>query len=309
MSQWLTDLLQTASDRELAGYRRDALQHLQAASWPTRKTEAWRYVPLTAWERCEPQLASSRELAQIEGLQSIDIAFYQQGVDLQGLPEQLPQGLNIRLADADDSDTFVDVKPGHHIFGLINDLMATDTLVIDVADGANIELPIHLHYCADQATHSRVLVRIGEGAKVTVIEHNFGDSASRNTSFAQYQLLADASLEHYRLALNSGKALTMGGGHFELNDRAQLHSTLVAVGSELSRVDVDIYHRGSYANARMDAIYLLDGREVFDLHSNVEHQVANGTTEENVRGIVAGNARAIFNGRIHIHKDAQKNTG
>jgi Fe-S cluster assembly protein SufD len=34
--------------------------------------------------------------------------------------------------------------------------------------------------------------------------------------------------------------------------------------------------------------------------------VPNGTTEENVRGIVAGQARVVFNGRIHIHRDAQK---
>ena len=32
----------------------------------------------------------------------------------------------------------------------------------------------------------------------------------------------------------------------------------------------------------------------------------NGTTEENARGIVGDKARAVFNGRIHIHRDAQK---
>ena len=31
----------------------------------------------------------------------------------------------------------------------------------------------------------------------------------------------------------------------------------------------------------------------------------NGTTEENARGIVGDKARAVFNGRIHIHRDAK----
>ena len=32
----------------------------------------------------------------------------------------------------------------------------------------------------------------------------------------------------------------------------------------------------------------------------------NGTTEENARGIIGDKAKAVFNGRIHIHRDAQK---
>jgi Fe-S cluster assembly protein SufD len=56
----------------------------------------------------------------------------------------------------------------------------------------------------------------------------------------------------------------------------------------------------------MNAIYLLDGEEHFDLHTCVEHAVPHGTTEENIRGIVADRSQAVFNGRIHIHRDAQK---
>jgi Fe-S cluster assembly protein SufD len=81
---------------------------------------------------------------------------------------------------------------------------------------------------------------------------------------------------------------------------------LVGYGSELSRLDVDIHHAGEFADAKMNAIYLLAEGELFDLHSTIEHAMPNGTTEENARGIVGDKARAVFNGRIHIHRDAQK---
>ena len=54
------------------------------------------------------------------------------------------------------------------------------------------------------------------------------------------------------------------------------------------------------------AIYLLAEGELFDLHTTIEHAVPNCTTEENARGIVGDRAKAVFNGRIHIHRDAQK---
>jgi Fe-S cluster assembly protein SufD len=85
-----------------------------------------------------------------------------------------------------------------------------------------------------------------------------------------------------------------------------MHSTIVGFGSDLSRLDTDIIHAGEFADAKLNAMYLLDGKELFDLHATVEHAMPNGTTEENVRCIVADRARAVFNGRIHIHRDAQK---
>ena len=104
----------------------------------------------------------------------------------------------------------------------------------------------------------------------------------------------------------TGSAKQLGGSHFMLHDRSTLNSTLVGYGSELSRLDVDMHHAGEFANAKMNAIYLLAEGELFDLHSTIEHAMPNGTTEENARGIVGDKARAVFNGRIHIHRDAQK---
>jgi len=42
------------------------------------------------------------------------------------------------------------------------------------------------------------------------------------------------------------------------------------------------------------------------MHATVEHTLPHGQTVENVRGIVGGEAKAVFNGRIHIHPHAQK---
>ena len=69
---------------------------------------------------------------------------------------------------------------------------------------------------------------------------------------------------------------------------------------------MDVIHAGERAHAKINAIYLLEDDELYDLHSTIEHTVPNCTTEENVRGIVADRGRAVFNGRIHIHRDAQK---
>lgn len=318
MSNWLDSAVtrgQAVSDW-LSPKRSESLELLKAASWPTRKTEAWKYVPINVWDRADLQAANSEApvFDAIAGLDSIDLVFVD-GQLRSSAVDDLPAGLSVTsIAAASEADqawakeTFTSVKPARHLFGLVNDVLATAGVLVRVEAGAQIERPVRIvNFVTEGAeAHTRVLVSVEDNASAVVIEQSSGTQLSRSTAFAEYRVGESAKLEHYRFALQTGGAMNAGGSHFELASKAELNSTLVGFGSQMSRVDVDVTHAGEYAFAKLNAIYLLDGKELFDLHSTIEHVAANGTTEENVRGIVADNSRAVFNGRIHIHRDAQK---
>ncbi len=318
MSNWLDGTVTRAEAVSdwLSPKRNESLELLKATSWPTRKTEAWKYVPINVWDRAELKAANSEvpSAQSIDGLDSIDLAFVD-GQLQSTIPAELPEGLSVTsLASASDTDrawasnTFTSVKPSRHLFGLVNDVLAAEGILIRVVSGAQIERPVRIVNLVTEGaeSHTRVLVSVEDNASAVVIEECSGSELSRSTAFAEYRVGEAAKLEHYRFALQTGGAMNAGGSHFELASKADLNSTLVGFGSQMSRVDVDVTHAGEHAFAKLNAIYLLDGKELFDLHSTIEHVAANGTTEENVRGIVADNSRAVFNGRIHIHRDAQK---
>lgn len=318
MNSWFGNALTRAEaiDDWLHEKRAASLALLRDTDWPTRQTEAWKYTSLKKLEQLDFSDGSPApviDVSPISGLNSINLVFID-GV-LQSIPADLPEGLTIMpLAQVPDEhqpwvlDQFAGVKPQQHLFGLINDTLATNGLVIDVAPHVDLKHPIHITQTmtAGNEAHCRTLVRVGAGARVTVIEHLAGNQESFNTSFTEYSLATKAELEHYRLALQSDAALTIGGSHFNLDTQATLNSTIVGYGSDLARIDVDISHQGEGTLAKLDAIYLLDKQTHFDLHSNIEHTAPNGTSDERVRGIVADKARAVFNGRIHIHRYAQK---
>lgn len=321
MSQWLEQVLTRAENVNdwLTPQRNESLALLRKADWPSRKVEAWKYTPVTALERADLSgVAANRvvpELDSIEGLDSIDLVFADGEFAVDLSTKALPEGLRVtslRQADGDAQkragQVFGAAKPKRHLFGLVNDVLASDGLLIEVAAKARIDKPLRIVHLVGEGSdvHARVLVHLGTGANATVIEQVVGNEASFNTSVAEYSIEAQAKLEHYRFALQTGAAMAVGGSHFDLGERSELNSTVVGFGSSLSRLDTDIAHSGEHAFAKLNAIYLLDGSELFDLHSTVEHAAPNGTTEENVRGIVADRARAVFNGRIHIHRHAQK---
>lgn len=320
MSQWLQQVIDRGSQTNdwLSPVRQQALNALRQTRWPTRRTEAWRYTSLSCLEQLELSPASSQaalNLASISGLETIDLVFVdgQLQTDLTAL--NAPQGVSIYSAEslpaaeqAAAIDRFSQVKPQHHLFGMVNDLLADNVLFIDVAADCRCSTPVRIvhHNNPGYEAHYRVQVSLGQRSKLTLIEHTQGAGENLRTDFAEYLLDDHAELEHYQFLMNSPQALYFGGAHFSLSDHAQLNSTVIGFGSQLSRLDVDMIHNGEHAEAKMNAVYLLGESEHFDLHSTIEHAKPNGTSEENVRGIVGDKATAVFNGRIHIHRDAQK---
>ncbi|MBA6288760.1 Fe-S cluster assembly protein SufD [Colwellia sp. MB3u-4] len=320
MSQWLKQVIDRgqAIDDWLSPLRAQSLEALGKAKWPNRRVESWKYTSLAPLEQLElspGSTASEAIIEDIEGLNSLDLVFVNGKLQSDISLLSLPQGLHISsLLDASDKQQntanalFAKIKPQRHLFGLVNDALAEDGLIIDIDANSKIEQPIRIvNISSDgQESHHRVLVRLGSHASATVIEHGQGEQASLSTGFAEYDIGEQAYLEHYRLAMHTHQAIHIGGDHFSLQQKAQLNSTLIAYGSELSRMDVDIIHNGEHAKAKFNAIYLLGEAENFDLHSTIEHVMPNGTTKENARGIVGDKAKAVFNGRIHIHRNAQK---
>ncbi|NRB37469.1 MAG: Fe-S cluster assembly protein SufD [Pseudomonadales bacterium] len=319
MANWLESAVARAESGDLVndcfvGKRRQALTLLKQQAWPTRKVEAWKYTSLYPLQDKTFTIEASNDTAAlstvIDGLESIDLIFINGA--LQNIPSELPVGLSI--ASVNDSaeawavETYSSIKPERHLFGLVNDVLASDTVIIDVAANASIDRPVRIVnvLSAGHESHSRVLVRLGNNAKASFIEQAIGNESSFHTAFVEYDLGAEAELEHYRFALQTQDAMAVGGCHFNLATKAQLNSTLVGFGSVLSRLDVDVIHAGEYTHAKINAIYLLDNQEIFDLHTVIEHAMPNGSSEENVHGIVADQSTAVFNGRIHIHRDAQK---
>lgn len=320
MSQWLANVIDRADSVNdwLSPARQEALTRLKETSWPTRRTEAWRYTSLHTLENSTftgSTAGVTAEAPVITGLNSIDLIFIdgKPTTDIKALT--LPAGVTISPLTTTDTamqeranKVFNQVKPGEHLFGMVNDALAQQGVFIDVAEGARIEQPIRIVNLVSDGveSHHRVLVNLGAKAQVTIIEHGAGHGHSMNTAFAEYVLGTEAKLEHYRFALHGQDAIHIGGSHFKMGESSRLNSTIVGYGSQISRIDTDVVHAAEHAIAKMNCVYLLAPKEHFDLHSLIEHAKPNGTTEQNARGIVGDKARAVFSGRILIQPNAQK---
>jgi Fe-S cluster assembly protein SufD len=80
----------------------------------------------------------------------------------------------------------------------------------------------------------------------------------------------------------------------------------VTLNGALIRNDVHVALDGEGSECVLNGLYLLDGKQHVDNHTEIEHAKPHATSRELYKGILSGAAHAVFNGKILVHKDAQK---
>ncbi len=314
----------------------DAVQAAGRQTWassamPTRKTEAWKYTSLARLQRGAylrtpaPRDPANKELTQhfaIDGVGGTTLVFVNGSFSPELSSDALPDGVElVRFAEADSEQAeTIRATLGHlvdgrqHLFAALNDAWLTDGIFLRVASNVRVLQPIHcvsltLGHDEPYSLSTRLLVMLDQGSEATVIEHFCSDEQKQQAftnSVTELILGANARLQHYRLQLEEEHAVHIGGVHASLGRDAVLSSFHLGMGSVLKRIDVVIHHHGEGAHCDLSGIYLPRHREHVDYHTSIEHAVPHCTTTETFRGIIADDARAVFNGRIHIHPDAQK---
>lgn len=303
-------------------------------NWPTRKTEHWKYTSLRPLEQGaylqnagvlpSPEVQDSLNgLVQIADLDTYRLVFVNghysavlsqaqnlpKGVDLvtfaEASAEQLTQ-LQLYMGSVVEND--------RHMFAALNDLQLHDGVFLRVGKNVTLDKPVQVVVVTTpqaEAFHApqRLLVVLEPNASATVIEQFVSDTQQQNSfvhSVTELCLLDGARCEHYRFHLEEQESLHLGGVHASLGCNAQLQSFHLALGSTLKRIDVVINHNGAGAHCQLNGVYLPRLNQHVDYHTCIEHRVPHCTTSEIFRGIIADSARAVFNGRIHIHPGAQK---
>jgi Fe-S cluster assembly protein SufD len=162
-----------------------------------------------------------------------------------------------------------------------------------------------------QLTSQKLIIDLARSSQLTLIEHFESEKSSdTNQKFALQQSLIrladNAQLNHYRLNLEKGTAYQSSQVKTDIGKDACLKSFFLGLGSRLNRTDIDVIHSGNNGESHINGIYLPSEKETIDYHTNIQHQVAHCNSNEVFRGIIADEATATFNGKIHIFQDAQK---
>jgi len=316
---WVTDIRMSAAER------------FAEQGFPTTKNEEWRFT------RVRPLLQHDftvRKHAPPDGLpddQLSDLAFddsaFHRFVFVDGhfaeylSSTECPAGLEIRSLrrTLESDDPLVRQNLGKHAAADRNPFVALNTgylfdgAVVHIARGVSVDKPIHLLFVSTSdgkklMSQPRNLIVAEELARATVVEsyHGVGDTVYFTNAVTEAVLAQGAHIEHYKVQKESLSAYHVASLSARMERDARFRTQYVSIGGALVRNDVVAVLDGEGVDCRLNGLYVANGHQHVDNHTNIEHAKPHCDSHELYKGILAGRARGVFNGKIHVHPDAQK---
>jgi Fe-S cluster assembly protein SufD len=197
-------------------------------------------------------------------------------------------------------------------FTALNTAYFEDGAFLHVAKSAVVERPVQLLFLTSEgpATVSfpRNLFVVEENAQVRVLEHyaSVGEGAAWTCGVTEIVARDRAVVDHFKLQRQNHAAFHIATQQIHCGRGVSVSSHALNLGAALARHDVNCILSGEGADANLNGLYLVNGTQHCDTHMRVEHAAPHCASHELYKGILDGRARAVFNGRIFVHKGAQK---
>jgi Fe-S cluster assembly protein SufD len=312
--------------------REDAFAGFEAKGLPHRRLESWRYTDLRTLLREAMPLARKSERSQavadrlalqtIAGtrLVTIDGVFSPADSDLAGLPAGVGvRGLAEALAQAPDEIAAAFALPEIAADDgalMLNAAFAQDGVVVEIADGTQLKQPIVLLALgsgqSEVAIVSRSLVKVGAGAKVTVVELNEGiGPAPVQINHATAFAVGDgAEVEHVRMVTRQrAETVQVQSLLAEISGHAAFDSVAVAVNCGVLRQQSFLRYAGEHSRAALRGLSLLRKQEHSDVTLVMDHAAAHGESRELFKTIVEDEGTGVFQGKVIVRPHSQKVDG
>jgi Fe-S cluster assembly protein SufD len=328
------DMFAAARDRlpgsgPVSEMRQAALDDFARRGLPHRRIEEWKYTDLRMLLREIAPLAAAPDQAALERaakalaahvaadahkLVLVDGAFAPQlsdqapegGVEVRALRDVLENG------DAAARGDLLMTMAASDVMVSLNTAMATDGVVVHVAENVTLARPLHVVHIATQsktAAFTRSLLQLAKGAHATLVESFIaaeGAAAYQAHDSVVLRVDDDAELQHVRLVEDAKDAANISTAIVTLGAATKFNSFNLTGGAAVSRFQGFIKFTGEGTHADINGVNLLNGRQHGDTTLVLDHAVPGCTSNEVFRAVVDDQGHSVFQGRINVFPDAQK---
>lgn len=325
----------------LAEQQATAFNRFQEIDLPTLRYEEWRYTNLAFLKKHNFVLPAAATQA-IASESTIDLPAVDhprlvlvngQASDtlsnIEGLPESiLFASLSSVLVSQPErlqhlfGSTLPQEEKARHGFIELNTALTTDGYVIIADQGAHIEQPLEVVFVTtadtqEQVCHTRNIIQMGERAELKMIERYINASTegvATTESNSAYltnsitEIIADnnSHLSHYRIQSEAESAVHYGAVFTELQQNANVTNHNFSLGGLVVRNDITMQLHGNGSHAEMNGLVFGKDKQHIDNFTEVNHAVANCTSDQYYKNVLDDRSRSIFRGRIIVAQDAQQ---
>lgn len=310
MNNLIQNIVYQHNNPELQKYRLNCLQQFEQQGIPTAKTEEWKYT------RLRDMLANDYTLApkSNEANQHF-VPFDCYTIDIKNgyIASDLPSISGLEISGIENALEYVghNAQSAKHPFVAINGYYLDNGLFIRVHEKISKPLLINYHTTPENNNYFyniRNVIVCEPNAHLEIIENHTYDGDVKSRYLAnivnEFFIKTNAVLKHYKYQNEAFKATHLAFNSISLEAKAQYNSFCLQKGANIARNETEVRLNGAEAIAEVNSAYRMNGWATIDTTTNIYHNSADTKSSQLIKGVVGGEAKGVFQGKIHIAPNA-----
>ena len=298
------DSIMKLSDDNLNNLRKESFEEFRKKGLPTRKEEYWKYSDPSIISKIELELGTSSEYKD----DNYDIILVNGNIvkklkdcKMGNIPDGIKEGELSESILGKKEKPFLNLNNAFTTSGLYLILEENSKQTIKILNLVNNEKSL-------QAVHPRMEIIANSNSDSLILEEFriVGNGTNFINSVTEFILKDGANIEHIIVDDFAEETYHVANVCAKQNKNSHFTSHNFSVGKKFARRDFNIELDESGANCNLFGLYFVDKENHIDHHTTIEHKDSHCNSNENYKGILSGKSTGVFNGRIHVHPNAQK---
>jgi Fe-S cluster assembly protein SufD len=309
--------------------RTEAMRQFLKLGLPSNKTEEYRFAPITRaleknfnFELSNPLESKIKSIDQflIPDLEANIIVFIN-GIYSSDHSKIISPENEIKISDLrkavnqNEAPLYFEkyLKTSVDPFTALNSALWQDGIFVQVPEKTKVNLPVIVLHINDaekgqSIAHTRLLVVLENESELTLIEKSasVGENNIFHTFAEEIIVKENASLDYVKIQNDEGKLHQVANTMIHQAGKSKLNTFTLTLNGSLIRNNFNIAIDGENCESHFYGLYLLNGNTLADNHTVVDHLKPNSFSNELYKGVMDGNSKGVFNGKIFVRPHAQK---
>jgi len=302
--------------------KKNAITQFEVLGFPTLKHEDWKYTNLAPINNTDYHINPDKvniDIYDIEHLfipnLDVDLIVLINGNFDESL-SNIKNNENIEISSLikakANNKNLLDINENKHPFVLINKSFVQDGAYIKINKNIRAERPIHIVSISSSnqpiLTNTQNYIEIGESSEASIIYSHYGLKSTICLSNNLNKIICNknSKLEYNNLQIDSENSSQVNFTEVQQEADSIFTDNSLTISGKFIRNDIKNQLLGNNSSSNFNGIYFTNKKDHLDNHSLVEHKVPNCTSNELYKGIIDQRGKVVFNGKVLVHKNAQK---
>lgn len=287
--------------------------------FPTKREESWKYTDTSflandTWNwpvKIEQEISHSFacRMVFINGYFCSQQSNLPEGVIFQSLSKALASDSSAKLKEFFQQENIKKFP-----FLGLNTVLMGDGCYLYIPKNVVVKEPIHLLFINTNQKKFHISPRnfifAEKNSAVTVIEEYRGEKAEHYVTNTTTLLQAEENSQiHYYKIQNEDKTSNHFANIFVSQQKnSQVNTFCFGLGGRFVREDLYVRSQGENCESTLTGLYhLIHDHQHLDNHLYVDHQASRCKSNMLYKGILENKSCAVFNGKVYVAKNTEKN--